>query len=108
MHLIYDIDLVLACLWRYSHTIDYRTNVVDTVVGSGIELELIEGCSFVETAAVGTLITSFSLGSDVPAIDGLGQDAGTGRFTNPARTTKQKGMCQLFLPDGIAKGGGNM
>jgi hypothetical protein len=42
------------------------------------------------------------------AIDGFSQNTGTGCFTHPTRTAKQKGMRQLAVFDGVLEGSGNM
>lgn len=42
------------------------------------------------------------------AIDGFGQNARTGCLADTARATKQIGLCQLALGDGITQGGGDM
>jgi hypothetical protein len=54
------------------------------------------------------LITGFPIRSFILAINGFGKDAGTGRFTDPPGTAKQKGMCQLIVLNGIFEGSSNV
>ncbi len=54
------------------------------------------------------MITGFTIGCAVFAVDGLCQDAGAGGFTHSPRTTKQEGMGQLVVIDGILQRGGDM
>jgi len=94
MHLVDDIDLVLAGLWRYSHAIDYRTNVVDTVVGSGIKFENVEL----------HIVQMFSNG----AIHSLGENAGAGCFTYTTRSGKQIGLRNLIVGNSTLQGGSDV
>ena len=68
----------------------------------------IERSSIVETHATVAGIACLAIGLKVFAIDGFGQNAGTGGFSHAPRTAKQESMSQGTLPDCIFERGGNM
>jgi hypothetical protein len=53
-------------------------------------------------------VTGLSIRLQGLAVDGFGQDAGTGGFAHSPWTTKQKGMRQVIVADGVFQSGGNM
>ena len=54
------------------------------------------------------LVAGFTIRCRIFTIDRLGQYPGTGCFTHTTGATKQEGMGQLVVLNGIFQGGGNM
>jgi hypothetical protein len=55
-----------------------------------------------------TVVTSLPIRSHIRAIDGLCQDPGTGRLTNPPGTAEQESMSQLAIFNGVFQGSSDM
>lgn len=55
-----------------------------------------------------TLVAGFAVGLQIFAVDGFGQDTGTGGFTYAPRAAKQKSMCELLITDGIFQRSSNV
>ena len=62
MYLVDDIDLVLAESRGHGDLLGELADVLHRVVGGCVELEDVEGASFVEGTAALTLIASLALG----------------------------------------------
>ena len=88
MHLIYNINFILSNLWGDTNLITQTSNIIHRVVGCGIQFKDIESKIFI-------WLLKFVL------IDHFGQDTGTSCFTNPARTGKKQGLCQVIVLYGI-------
>lgn len=101
MDLVDDIDLVATCLGRDVDLLDQFADVFNAVVGCGVQFEDIHGHAVVERHAVFALVAGFHIGGGVGAIDGLGQDAGTGSLAHAARTAEKKRLGQLVGTDGV-------
>jgi hypothetical protein len=54
-----------------------------------------------------TGVAGFCFRGWVETIDGFGQNAGSCGFADPARTTEQKGLCQVIVLDGVFERIGN-
>jgi hypothetical protein len=108
MNLVYHIYFVPARLGYKSHLLYQVADILYRIIGSGIQLKIIHGSPIVKRGAALAFITGFPFFGWLFTIDGLGQDTGTGGFTHPSRSAKQKGMCQLLVYDRIAKRCGNM
>ena len=104
VHLVDDIHAVLAYLRRYTHLVDQVADVLDGVVGRGIQFVDIERPLLVERCARLALVARVVRGGRVQTVDGLGEDACTGCFAHATRAAEQVGMCQLTLADGVAQG----
>ena len=101
VHLVDDEHLVSAYLGRDAHLVDELAYVVHRVVRCSVQLMYIIGTLLVEGTARLTLVASLTLGSEVLAVDRLGEDARTGGLTHAARTAEEVGVCQLPGEDGI-------
>ena len=108
VHLVDDVDLVATGLRRDGNLAHKFADVFDTVVRSGVEFENVHGAAIGETAAAFTFAASFSVGGKVGAVDGFGQNAGTGGFADATRTAEKKGLGKLVGADGIFERGGNV
>ena len=62
VHLIYDIDLVFACLGRKTHLLYQRAYIIYRVVGGGIQLMNVERAALVERFTGMALITGLAIG----------------------------------------------
>ena len=91
VNLVDDIHLVLACLRRYAHAVNNRTDVIYAVVGSGIEFEHVE-LHIVQMLADGP-------------VHGFGENAGAGCFTYTTRSGKQIGLRNLIVCNSTLQGG---
>ena len=108
MHLVDDVDLVATGLRGYCNLAHKFADVFDTVVRSCVEFENIHGAAISKTAAAFTFAASFGVGGKVGAVDGFGQNAGTGGFANATGTAEKKGLGKLVGADGIFQRGGNV
>ena len=81
-----DEDFVAACLGWYLDLLDELANVFDGVVGGSIEFVYVETASLVEGCATFAVTAAFAVGSGSEAVDGLGEDAGTGGLAYAAGT----------------------
>ena len=86
VNLVDDVDLELARLRRDAHAVDNATDVIHAVVGGCIEFEDVELHVF-ELFAQG-------------AVDGLGEYACAGGFTNSARSCEQVSLSNLLIGNG--------
>ena len=48
-----------------------------------------------------TFVAGFGFGRKVFAVDGFGQNTGTGSFTNPSWTAEQESLGQMVAANGI-------
>lgn len=93
MNFVDDVDLESAVLGRITHLVDQVADVVDGVVGGGVQFEDIQRVEF---------------GLVFKAVDESRNDAGAGCFAHAAGTAKQERLRQLIVVDGIFQGGGNV
>ena len=108
MHLVDDVNAVLPHLGWDTHLIDEQPDIIHRVVTGSIKLMNVERTVIVERFAGITLITSLYFRRQILAVDGFGKNPCTGGFSNTTGPTKQVGMCQLFVFDGIFKCDGNI
>jgi hypothetical protein len=113
MHLIDDVHTashlsVFASGRHVAGLLNEVPNVVYAVVGGRVELMDGDALAFIESAAGVALVAGLPLRSEVFAVDGLGQDTGTGSFAYSPGAGKQKGVSQLIHQDGSLQGIGNM
>ncbi len=67
----------------------------------------IKGGRIVKRGAGFTFIAGLDIFRNIFAVDGLGQDPGACGFPDPPRPTKQKGLGQVLIADGILQSVGN-
>ena len=72
MHLIDDVDLVLALLWTYVDILVETAYIVDRVVGGGIQLVYVERTLMQSSLTVGAYATRLSLRGELLTIDRTG------------------------------------
>ena len=101
MNFIDNINLVLPHLRRDTDLINEVADIINSIIGSSIQLINIERCILIEGDAGGAFIAGFNIRRKVFTIYRLCQDPCTGGFPNTPRTTKKKGLCQLIITDGI-------
>ena len=77
------------------HLVDQGTDVIDRVVGGGIEFMDIIRTLLVECLAGFAFVTGFPVGSRIQTIDRLGKDTGTRSLAHSTGTAKEVGMSQL-------------
>ena len=95
MHLIDNKNLVFSDRRRNAHLVDQGTDVIDRVVGGGIEFMDIIRTLLVEGLAGFAFVTGFPVGSRIQTIDRLGKDTGTRSLAHSTGTAKEVGMSQL-------------
>src|SRR5258707_9046474 len=93
VHLIDDIYIAFPWLRGESHLLYQGPDIVNRVIAGGVQFVDVEGGAVVEGYAGRTGVTGLAFRADVLAIDGLGQDTGTGGLANATRTAKQESMC---------------
>lgn len=105
--LVDDIHLVVADLWWDAHLFNKASDVVNRVVGGGVEFVDVERGIVVEGAARLAFVAGFEVFRRVQAVDGLGHDARAGGLAHASRTAKQEGLCQSIVADGVFQCVGN-
>ncbi|MPM51070.1 hypothetical protein SDC9_97816 [bioreactor metagenome] len=103
MNLIYNIHFVLSYLRRNTYLIDEGTDVIDRVVGGGIQFVNVIRTLFVERDTRFALIAGIVPRRRIQAIYGLSKNTGTGCFAHPPRAAKQISMCEFISCNGIFK-----
>ena len=108
VNLVDDVNLVTATLWRYVNLFHQLADVVNGVVGSGVELEHVEGGRGVERTAGIAFVACFHIVGDVGAVDGLGQNTGASGFAHATRTAEEECLSQLVVLYGVFQRCGDM
>jgi len=108
MNLIDNIYLIIAGLGRVPHLIYEVPDIIHRIVGSGIKLMDVKGTLGIERSAGITVVAGFTVWRSVLAVDGLGENPGTGGFAHAPGTTKKKCLGKMTVPDRVFEGGGNM
>ena len=106
VHLIDDEHLVAAHLRRRLYLLDKRADVVDRVVGGGVDLVDVKAAPLVECLAAVALVAGFAVLLPVLTVDGLGEDARASRLAHAARAAEQVGVGQFAALYGSYHGGG--
>lgn len=105
MHLIDDEDAVFATLRGRLHLVGDVADVVDTIVGGGVEFNDIHGGASVDGFAIIAFATCLAVGGRVKAIDCLGEDSGAGSFADAAGPTEEVGLSESVGRDGVFQRG---
>ncbi len=108
VHLVYDIDAVLAHLRRNLHLFHQQLYVLHAVVGSGIELVDAVGAAFREGETALALAAWVHIGRRVGAVDGLCENSGSGGLAHSPRAAEKIGVRQLAPEDGILQRAGDI
>ena len=109
MHLVDDVYFIFAAsLGRVAHLFHQRANVFNRVVGSRVQFMHVERGVFLEGHARGAHPTRLNVGRQVGAVDGFGQNTGTGGFAYAAGAAKQERLGQVLALDGVLQGGGDV
>ena len=101
VNLVDDEHLVLADLRRNPHLLDEHADVLHRVVRSRVKLVDVVRASLVERLARLALAARLPVRLGIEAVDGLREDAGTGRLAHATRTAEQIRMRQPSALDGI-------
>jgi hypothetical protein len=96
-----DVYLVFAFLGGKSYLVNKFPDILHAVITCSIQFMDIQGCAFVKCSAAMAFITCFTIGLEVFAINGFGENSGTGGFSNTSWPAKKKGMGKSILPDSI-------
>ena len=97
VHLVDDVDLVAPEGWRHGYLLGQGTDVVDRIIGRGVELEDVEGALLVEGTAALTRVAGLAVGLQVGTVDRLGEHARRCRLPHPTRAAEEIGVCELAL-----------
>ena len=106
MHLVDDEYLILAELRWDARLLHERLDVLHAVVRGSVEFEDIQGTLFVERLTTLTLVAGLAIYCGVLAVDGLGEDTGTGGLSHTTRTAEEIGVSQFSALHGILQCGG--
>ena len=92
VHLVDDEHLVASDLRRYLHLLDEGADVVDGVVGGGVEFVDVVRTPLVESHATFAMVAGFAVLVGGEAVDRLGKDACRGGFSHTARSAEEVGV----------------
>ena len=106
--LVDDVDAVLAYGRRHLDFLHQGLDVVDAVVGGGIELMDAVGPAFVEGDAGLTFAAGLHVRPGVCAIDHLGEDPRRGRLADTAWAAEKISVGELSAGDGVFEGAGDI
>ena len=101
MHLVDDEHLVASKLRRDARLLHQRLNVLDAIVGGGIQFEDVERTLLVERLATLALVAGLAVGCGILAVDGLGEDACAGGLAHATWAAEEVGVSQFAALDGI-------
>ena len=102
--LVHDVDAVPADLRRDVDLVDQELDVVDAVVGGGIEFMDAVGAAFPEGDAGFALAAGLHVRRRMGAVDGLGENTCRTGLADPAGSAEQVSMGQLPPDDGVLEG----
>ena len=91
VHFVNQKDFELSATRDVLGTLNQFANIIDTVIGRGVNFHHIEVSAGVDILAGGALSAGFGTGA-LLAVETLGKDTGDSGFANAARTGKQEGM----------------
>jgi len=101
VHLVDDIHLVFPHLRRYPHLVDEGADVVNTAVGSRIELKDVERSVVVEAHARLALVARLHVGGGMQTIDGLRHDASACGLTHTSRSAEKESLRKGVVAYGV-------
>jgi len=104
--LVDDKHLVLAYLRRYAGLFHEGLDLLDAIVAGGIQLKDVEGTLLIERLATFTLVASLTVFTGMLAVDGLGENTGTGCLAHTTWTTEKVGVSELSALHGILQSRG--
>ena len=102
--LVYDVNAVLSHLRRNLHLVHQVLDVINTVVGRGVQFVNTIGPPFLEGPAGLTLAARLHIRRRIGAIDGLCEYPGRGCLPHSARPAEQVGVRQFPPDDGVLQG----
>jgi len=108
VYLVNDENLVFSMLRLKPHLLDECSDMLDSVVGCGIQLSNVERCILMESLTGGTGVAWLKLWSWFLTVQDFSQNSGTGGFPNSPWATKKKRMSQMILLKGIPQSPGHM
>ena len=106
MHLVDDEHLILAKLRWDARLLHKCLDMLHAVVRGSIEFEDVQGTLFVERLATLTRIAGLAVYCGALAVDGLGEDTGTGGLSHATRAAEEIGVSQFSALHGILQRGG--
>ena len=89
--LVHDVDALFDAGRGEDSLVPEGPDVVDAIVGGGVDFDDVHDGAVVDTAAGGALAAGVTV-DGVLAVDGLGEDLGAAGLTGTARTDKEVGM----------------
>ena len=98
-----DIDFEFSAGGSIGDAIAQFFDFVNAAIGSAVDLENVEATTlfdFFANIVVGVEVSFGALG----AVEGFGEDAGGGGFTDATGTNKKKGVGEATLGDGVGEG----
>ena len=107
MHLVNNIYFVFSYLRGEAHLIGEVADAFHGIVGSGIQLENIQGIAAAKGFARITFPACFNLFIDLLTVDYPCKNPCTSCFTYTSRPAKKKCLSYLLLPYRILQGGGD-
>ncbi len=107
VHLVDDVDAVFSDLGRDAHLVGERADVLDRVVGGGVQLVDVHRAILLERPARLALATRLHL-FGTEAVDGLGEDTRAGGLAHAPRAAEEVCVGQLAACDGVFEGRGDV
>jgi hypothetical protein len=104
MYLVDDIHFEFTSLRRVAYLFDQIPDVIDRIVGGGIEFINGKRPTLTDGYAVFALSTGFRILGGLQAIDGLSQNACACCLPYAPGSAKKHGLSQLVGPDCIFEG----
>ena len=101
VYLVDDEYLIFPSLRRNANLVANLTDVVDRVVGGGVQLVYVHGTLFLKGAARLACVTGLTVGCRLQAVYCLGKDAGASGLSYTAWTAEQVGVSQFARTYGI-------
>src|SRR5690554_815104 len=105
VYLINNIHLVLANLWRDTHLVNQRSNIVDPVVRGRVQFMDIVRSLFVECYTRFACVARLVIGRWIQAVDCFRENTRTGGFTHATWSTEEVSVRELIPGNGILQCG---
>jgi len=102
-----DVDLVAVPARRVLDVLPQLPDLVDAAVGRPVDLEDVHGGAVGDLLAGGALVARTARRA-LPAVEGLGQQPGTGRLADATRAGEEEGVVDPLLLDGVDEGAGDV
>jgi len=107
MDFVDDIDFEFSTGWGVGNAFPEFLDAFNASVGGTVDFQDVEATTFLDLFADIVVWVEVSFGA-FGAVEGFGEDAGGGGFSDAPGTDKEKGVGEAAFGDGVGEGSDNM